>query len=70
MGADEYIDRLEGKIRKCLFFYVKVFYNNSVKGGGFFCAKEQELKKLTLNCSRVVYFLDSRTPLAQRAKNV
>ena len=23
MGADEYIERLEGKIRECLFFYVK-----------------------------------------------
>ena len=25
LGADEYIERLEGKIRKCLFFYVKIF---------------------------------------------
>jgi hypothetical protein len=24
-GADEYIERLEGKIRECLFFYVKIF---------------------------------------------
>ena len=23
-GADEYLERLEGKIRKCLFFYVKI----------------------------------------------
>ena len=23
--ADEYLERLEGKIRKCLFFYVKTF---------------------------------------------
>ena len=30
LGADEYIERLEGKIRECLFFYVKIFYNNSV----------------------------------------
>ena len=30
MGANEYLERLEGKIRKCLFFYVKIFYNNSV----------------------------------------
>ena len=29
MGADEYLERLEGKIRKCLFFYVKIFKNNS-----------------------------------------
>ena len=25
LGADEYIERLEGKIRNCLFFYVKIF---------------------------------------------
>ena len=25
LGADEYLERLEGKIRKCLFFYVKIF---------------------------------------------
>ena len=25
LGADEYIERLEGKIRECLFFYVKIF---------------------------------------------
>ena len=30
MGADEYLERLKGKIRKCLFFYVKIFKNNSV----------------------------------------
>ena len=30
LGADEYLERLEGKIRKCLFFYVKLFWNNSV----------------------------------------
>ena len=30
LGADEYLERLEGKIRKCLFFYVKIFWNNSV----------------------------------------
>ena len=24
LGADEYIERLEGKIRECLFFYVKI----------------------------------------------
>jgi hypothetical protein len=24
-GADEHLERLEGKIRKCLFFYVKIF---------------------------------------------
>ena len=30
MGAEEYLERLEGKIRKCLFFYVKIFKNNSV----------------------------------------
>ena len=28
--ANEYLERLEGKIRKCLFFYVKIFYNNIV----------------------------------------
>ena len=28
--ADEYLERLEGKIRKCLFFYVKIFKDNSV----------------------------------------
>ena len=33
-GADEYLERLEGKIRKCLFFYVKIFSNNSVTGQG------------------------------------
>ena len=30
LGADEYLERLEGKIRKCLFFYDKIFWNNSV----------------------------------------
>ena len=25
MDADEYLERLEGKIRKCLFFYVLIF---------------------------------------------
>jgi hypothetical protein len=25
LGANEYIERLEGKIRECLFFYVKIF---------------------------------------------
>ena len=25
LGADKYIERLEGKIRECLFFYVKIF---------------------------------------------
>jgi hypothetical protein len=25
LGAYEYLDRQEGKIRKCLFFYVKIF---------------------------------------------
>ena len=30
LGADEYLERLEGKIRKWLFFYVKIFWNNSV----------------------------------------
>ena len=31
MGANEYLERLEGKIRKCLFFSVKIFSNNSVR---------------------------------------
>ena len=30
LGADEYLERLKGKIRKWLFFYVKIFGNNSV----------------------------------------
>ena len=30
-GGDEYVKRLEGKIRKCLFFYVEILENNSVK---------------------------------------
>ena len=30
LAADEYIERLEGNIRECLFFYVKIFQNNSV----------------------------------------
>ena len=25
LGADEYLERLEVKIRKCLLFYVKIF---------------------------------------------
>ena len=25
LGANEYMERLEGKIRECLFFYVKIF---------------------------------------------
>ena len=31
LGADEYIERLEDKIRECLLFYVKIFKNNSVQ---------------------------------------
>ena len=31
LGADEYLERLEGKIRKRLLFYVKIFKNNSVE---------------------------------------
>ena len=31
LGANECIERLEGKIRKCLFFYVEILANNSVK---------------------------------------
>ena len=30
LGAHEYLKRLEGKIRKYLFFYLKMFWNNSV----------------------------------------
>ena len=30
LGVNEYLERLEGKIRKCLFFYVKILWNNSV----------------------------------------
>ena len=30
LDAAEYIERLEGKVRECLFFYVKILYNNSV----------------------------------------
>jgi hypothetical protein len=25
LGANEYLERLEDKIRKCLFFYVEIF---------------------------------------------
>ena len=25
LGADEYLERLKGKIRKCIFFYVEIF---------------------------------------------
>ena len=32
LGGYEYLERQEGKIRKCLFFYVKIFWNNSVLG--------------------------------------
>ena len=31
LGADEYLERLEGKIRKRLFFYNTIFQNNSVR---------------------------------------
>ena len=30
MGAHEYLEKLAGKIRKCLFIYVKILKNNSV----------------------------------------
>ena len=30
LGADNYLQRLEGKIRKFLFFYIKIFKNNSM----------------------------------------
>ena len=30
LGSYEYLERQEGKIRKFLFFYVKIFWNNSV----------------------------------------
>ena len=29
LGAEKYLERLEGKIRKCFFFYVKTFQHNS-----------------------------------------
>ena len=32
LGSYEYLKRLEVKVRKYLFFYVKIFYNNSVSG--------------------------------------
>ena len=38
LGSYEYLKRLEGKIRKCLFFYAKIFWKNSVQ-----CFKEVEL---------------------------
>jgi hypothetical protein len=28
-GTDEYLERLEGKIRKYLFFHVEIYWNNS-----------------------------------------
>ena len=30
LSGDDYLKRLEDKIRKCSFFYVKIFWNNSV----------------------------------------
>ena len=30
LGADEYIERLEGKSREYSFFYIKIFENNSL----------------------------------------
>jgi hypothetical protein len=30
LGSYEYLERLEGKIRKCLFLYVEILKNNSV----------------------------------------
>ena len=30
MGAYEYLERQKGKMRKCLFFYVKIFEINSM----------------------------------------
>ena len=32
LGDDEYLERLEGKIRNWWFFYVEMFWNNSVGG--------------------------------------
>ena len=31
VGANKSTERLEGKIRECLLFYIKIFENNSVK---------------------------------------
>ena len=30
LDADKHLERLKGKIRECLFFYVKIFENNNV----------------------------------------
>ena len=51
MSADEYLETLEGKIRKCLFFYVKLFQNNSVNG---FLFIQQKLPFLLWHCRFVL----------------
>ena len=36
-----YLERLEGKIRKFLFFYVKIFKNKSLEGNSLFILREK-----------------------------
>ena len=52
---DEYLERLEGKIRKCLFFYVKIFWNNSVMIVDWYIHKLDSLDHMTYKQDRVIY---------------
>ena len=65
LGLCEYLERLEGKIRKCLFFYFKIFLDNSVgthntrvpKGKdtqGFYISRKERKKRVLVWLPKVL----------------
>ena len=60
LGSYEFLAILEGKIRKCLFFYVKIFQNNSVN-----LAASAQIKAI----SQIQYFLVFKCVIKGRKKN-
>ena len=63
MGAYEYLERQKGKIRKSLFFYVKIFSNNGVMSlelAAFFFEISDQLEVTWIWVSKVVADHDDR----------
>ena len=54
----EYLERLQGKIRKCLFFCFKIFRNNSVNGS----KARTTITRTRLNRPRPCYFTVQHRP--------
>ena len=50
LGANEYLERLEVEIRKCLFFDVKILWNNSVSS-----SSSTEPRAVLLSVSKLAY---------------